>query len=241
MNYNVDELFCFRESENGCAIKDYLKKVDPSITELELPEEYNGLPVVTIEMNAFSHAEYLKKVVLPKSLKEIGDSAFWYCDKLESVIFNSAPSIEDDVFFGCRSLSADVALMGLLGSCDLSTPFDKKRLANALDSPSRQLVLLIFEDNRYDNALLSPEVFELAAKNNCFRNVDKSVIHNALKEKWDLKLLRIAGEHDLLDSSALLDEFIELSVRRGTPEITAYLLELKKRKFGFNGGGNFEL
>ena len=47
------------------------------------------------------------EVILPKSLKEIGDYAFNNCDNLVSVnIPNSVTSIGDRAFYGCKSLTS---------------------------------------------------------------------------------------------------------------------------------------
>ena len=49
----------------------------------------------------------IKKIVIPKSVKSIGDWAFAYCRSLKSIeIPNSVKSIGDDVFLGCKSLKS---------------------------------------------------------------------------------------------------------------------------------------
>lgn len=156
MNYDADELFRFEKTEGGYAVAEYLKKEDPGVTELEIPEEYNGKPVVRIEIHSFAFAYEIKSLKLPKSLEEIGDCAFWHCNKLKSVILNSAPKLGSNVFFGCRLLPADVTLMGLVGSCDLSAPFDREDFAEAFKPPSRQFIKRLFEDYYAREAILSP-------------------------------------------------------------------------------------
>lgn len=300
MSYNVDELFGFEFNtfEGGYGVVDYLKKDDPTITELEIPAEYNSEPVTSVY--GFSDSKYLKRVVippsvrvvssagfyncksletaelsegleiiggsafegtglktaelpeglegigywafrgsklksvvLPKSLKCIYDRAFANCIDLESVTFNSTPSLEEKVFFNCLKLPAEVALMGLVNSCDISEPFDEEAFyttfSTTLSNPNEHL------------NYTSPEVFRLAVKNNCFRSVDISIMLNFLVEIGDAKSLCLAGEHGMLDNAAFLDMLTERSAEKGKTEITAYLLEYKKRKFGFNGGNNFEL
>ncbi|MDE6732312.1 MAG: hypothetical protein K2J77_05495, partial [Oscillospiraceae bacterium] len=54
-------------------------------------------------------------------------------------------------------------------------------------------------------------------------------------------LLIIAEKYGMLDSAALLDLLIKFAVERKKTEFTAYLLDLKNRKFGFKNGGDFDL
>ena len=63
------------------------------------------------------------EVVLPKSLKEIGDYAFYDCENLVSVtIPNSVTSIERSAFEGCSSLTS-VHITDLAAWCGLSCDF----------------------------------------------------------------------------------------------------------------------
>lgn len=279
MSYNVEELYEFYEFGDAYAgIEEYLKKDDPTITELEIPAEYNGRRVTRIYRDSFRGSVYLKRVVippsvneiykyafsicesletvelsegleviseyafsstrlksvvLPKSLVALWGNAFLCCSELESVTFNSSPVIGDYVFFDCPKLSADVALMGLVHSCDLSKPFDERDYNWA------------FEEETFERLVYArPDVLKLAFKNDCFRNVDVSVMLEFLAETGNVESLCVAEEHGLLDDTALLDTLTEISAENGKTEITAYLLELKNRKFGFAGigeGDDFEL
>lgn len=179
----------------------------------------------------------LKSIVLPKSLKKLGGREFACCYDLESVTFNSAPSIGEKVFVDCYKLPADITLMGLVNSCDISEPFD----ANALEIAFYRNVLPGRDEYlKY----IRPDVFEPAIKNDCFRSVDISVMLKFLIKKGDTESLRFAEEHGLFKNRELVDEWIEASVRDGETELTAYLPDLKKRKFGFagfEGGSGFEL
>ena len=85
MSYSVDELFKFEETEGGYTLAKYLKICDPSVTELDIPAEYNGLPVVRILDGAVSCAEYIKRVSIPGSVRDIMEDAFYKCSSLEAV------------------------------------------------------------------------------------------------------------------------------------------------------------
>lgn len=239
MNYEPEELFRFEKTEGGYSVASYLKTEDRSVTEIEIPEEYNGLPVEAIEEYAFFCARFIKSIVLPKSLKAINSAAFQYCNKLKSVAFNSVPQLGEDVFFDCRLLPADITLMGLVGSCDLSAPFNRKAFDRAFEIPRSLTGIYRLPYNR--DAILSTEVFELATKNDCFRSVDVSVMLKHIIREGDTKSLYLTEKHGMLDDPALLEELAEYSAEQAKTELTAYLLELKKRKFGFEGGSGLEL
>lgn len=73
-------------------------------TEIYIPSEYNSLPVLSIGDNAFS-SEEITKVVIPNGVTSIGNSAFKWCNSLESIIIpNSVTSIGSSAFNQCRSL-----------------------------------------------------------------------------------------------------------------------------------------
>lgn len=181
----------------------------------------------------------LKSIVLPKSLMRIFSEAFAFCFELESVVFkscNSEISLGEKVFFGCPKLPADVTLMGLVNSCDISKPLD----AHVFNTSFNVMASHLFwqdEQLKYTR----PDVFELAAKNDCFRSVDMFLVLKALIKNGDAKSLRVAEDCDIFKTRELVDRCMEYSTQQGKAEITAYLLELKSRKFGFEGGSGLEL
>lgn len=285
---NVDELFSFAQTEDGCVLVRYLKKDDPTITEIEIPSEYHGFPVERLH-GCFEGAKFIKRVVIPPSVRfvdrvtfrectalesveipegveVIGDFAFWNtnlksvtlpesvksfgymafacCHDLENVVFNSFFKSDDreaifgrQAFVDCFKLPADITLMGLVNSCDISKPFDNFAY---LDAFGKKLVIHGESGNEYTK-YTRPDVFELAVKNDCFRSVDVFVMLKFLIEKGHTERLIFVAEHGLLETRELVDKCIECSAREGLTELTAYLLNLKNRKFGFNGGNKFEL
>lgn len=59
-----------------------------------------------IEDNAFSNCKYLESINLPDSLKEIGNSAFAYCEKLDLTLPNNITSIGESAFDCCRGIKS---------------------------------------------------------------------------------------------------------------------------------------
>lgn len=271
---DVNELFRFEETEGGYAVMKYLKKGDPNITELELPKEYNGVPVTVIF--GFSHSNYLKRVVIPPSVRSIGSEAFWrckgleaaelseglkeiganafeetnlksivlpktlkmirseaflLCTELERVEFNSSPIIEPNVFGGCPKLPPETVTIGLVRSTDITSPL---------------LYTDFLELTEISPGLpdcFRPDVFELLAKNDCFRNWDRhlSYLFDIIIEENKPELFPVAEQYGMLENAELLDMLLSYAIENQTTELTAYLLELKKRKFGFASGGDLDL
>ena len=72
---------------------------------VEIPETYQGIPVVAISSGAFASSIHLKSVELPNSLKYIGNHAFNDCSNLESInIPESLEYLGSQAFDGCDKL-----------------------------------------------------------------------------------------------------------------------------------------
>lgn len=74
-------------------------------TELAIPEQIEGFPVVWIGKKAFLGTKTLRKLVLPKTLAGIGDWAFASCTGLREVVLSYRRlEIGQGVFKGCGAL-----------------------------------------------------------------------------------------------------------------------------------------
>lgn len=70
-----------------------------------IPSTYNGLPVTSIEKNAFEQCSTLKSIDISNNVKSIGYCAFSGCRELTDVIIgNSVTSIDGLAFINCGSL-----------------------------------------------------------------------------------------------------------------------------------------
>ena len=86
------------------AVEVYAAK-DKSITEIEIPREYGGNPVLGIGARAFEDCMDLTRVEIPDTVTKIGNDAFWRCESLtEITIPASVTEIGTCAFFGCTSL-----------------------------------------------------------------------------------------------------------------------------------------
>ena len=80
---------------------------DSSKVNIVIPETYKNIRIIKIGENAFENSS-IKQITISKNLIEIGNSAFKSCNKLESIIFNSAGSLQtigNFAFSGCSAMT----------------------------------------------------------------------------------------------------------------------------------------
>ena len=88
--------------QNGNAI---VVSADTTLKDVVIPSDVNGYPVTEIR-EAFKEHYQLTSVVLPNSLKTIGNYAFYYCSRLTSIsIPEGVTTIKAHAFFGCEKVS----------------------------------------------------------------------------------------------------------------------------------------
>lgn len=252
MSYDVDELFrfvpCFKKGLGGYAIAEYLKREDPSITGLEIPAEYKGKPVTMI-CGCF-YRTFLKRVVIPPSVRYIalgafGDSAlesvkfsdspiklagfaFAECKNLERVEFGSTlPELGPRVFHGCEKLPPELLAMSMTRFKDRICREDYHGTLDAR------------EVGKCDS--FRAEVFEILAKNKCYKKLNAKFLFEKMIDENRLELLAIAEKYQMLENAALIELLLSYAIERNNVEATAYLLDLKNRKFGFKKDGDLNL
>lgn len=92
-----------RTKENEVIVGDY--KGNGEI--LSIPSQINSYPVVKISASAFRYKDGLTSVVIPSSVKTIGNGAFQYCDNLTSVIISDGvETIDSSAFSRCTMLDS---------------------------------------------------------------------------------------------------------------------------------------
>ncbi len=73
---------------------------------INVPGEYNNLPVKEIAPNVFNGVAYLKEVTLSAGIEKIGNGAFKNCTALKKIIIpSSVTKIGEEVFDGCPDVS----------------------------------------------------------------------------------------------------------------------------------------
>lgn len=264
MPFSDDGLYRFEinsdKSIGGYMLAEYLKRDDPTITELELPAEFNGKPVTMI-CGCF-YGTFLKRVAIPPSVRYIARSAFGgsalesvklpnspiklagfvfsACKNLERVEFGSPPpELGPRVFHGCEKLPPEILAMSMTRSTDRVCRTDYRSTLSR-DEMIKQLN--DFEIKQCDS--FRADVFEILAKNKCFKKLNVKFLFEKMINENRHDLLLIAEKYGMLDSAVLLDLLINYAIENQKTEFTAYLLDLKNRKFGFDsksGGDKFEL
>ena len=122
----------FNEYQGGIIIMAYTGEQK----ELSIPAEIDGSPVVAISKNAFAKNTTLESIVLPDSLKTIGDQAFAYCTSLTSIsLSDSLTDIGDYAFGACTGLTEFVL------------PANVRRIGTAILHGCNSLQTLIVDPN----------------------------------------------------------------------------------------------
>ena len=74
---------------------------------IEIPQTYNGKPVVVIQNSAFKDCSNVTSVLIPSSIKSIGINAFENCSKItETTIPEGVTLIGNNTFLGCEKLAS---------------------------------------------------------------------------------------------------------------------------------------
>lgn len=85
----------------------FITDCDESVTKVVIPSEIDGLPVTSIESDAFKKCDNLTSVTIPNTVKYIGHSAFFDCNSLTSItIPSSVTSVTYMSFAKCGSLTS---------------------------------------------------------------------------------------------------------------------------------------
>lgn len=79
--------------------------IDENVKEVIIPSEINGYPVKKIDFGAFRNCRDLQNIVIPNSIKIIGDKAFYNCKSLtELIIPNNIMYISEAAFENCTNI-----------------------------------------------------------------------------------------------------------------------------------------
>lgn len=304
---NCDELFEFEKTDDGYRLKSYLRKDDPSLTDIKIPSKYKGEKIWLIMTGAFQNSRHICTVHIPKSVVGLAPRAFAGCTALESVRFSSKKlSMFSGIFLGCTSLKSivlpethsissecfmgcsaleEVTVLGKIWEISYDAFRDcvsLKRVTfpksleviggNAFTNcPSIESITPISPDIEVRNGgglfgcpKLPPEILLPLAQERRRLNAGKVTINwrlilsradvfaLALKEleerptpelvidSRNISLLPPAAEQSMFTEKNI-DSLVEYSVKNGSTEVTAWLLEYKNQKFGFNGEDKYEL
>ena len=174
-----------------------------------------------IGKDAFTSAWALHKITISEGIRRIADYGFAHCKNLRSVSFPaSLEEIGNYAFHYCGEL-CDVEFKSSPNIGEFAFRYDHKLpaelilagqvgsldLTRPIGNHVLQKELRLACEMDYLPWFSHAGAFALAAKNDSFRDVD----------------------------AELLDGLIDYSARENRPELTAYFLDLKKRKFGFTG------
>ena len=111
-------VFRFDKNRSGLLLDGVLSDVE----EIDLPAEFDGKPIVGLGNVSCSSNEELRKVVLPESLRSIGEYAFLGCENLEEItipagvveigggLFERCPNVKLEGTFDANPVFAGIDL-----------------------------------------------------------------------------------------------------------------------------------
>ena len=113
--------------------------------KIEIPSEFKGLPVISIEEDAFNGGDWITEVVISDSVKTIGEKAFYGCSALTTVSIGSGLMAAGEYAFGkCENLKR-VNIGNLKAWCEVD-------FANAPANP------LYFAEELYVGGVLATDI-----------------------------------------------------------------------------------
>lgn len=98
--------FVLRLDEKGYSVKANFENEDTEKTEIIIPYEYEGLPVVSIFEGGFADKVNVTKIIMPNSITSASSKAFQNCTCLKEVVFSkNIKVLTDSMFEGCTGLT----------------------------------------------------------------------------------------------------------------------------------------
>ena len=100
VKYSVDGGYIYFNTSSGAIID-----ADSWVKVVNIPEQIDGVDVVSINSRAFYSSKALTTVTLPDTVVTIGDYAFAFCNSLRNItIPDNVTSIGNSAFTGCEVL-----------------------------------------------------------------------------------------------------------------------------------------
>lgn len=212
--------------------------------------------LITINDDAFADCVSLEEITLPRSLKVIEGAVFDGCTSLRSVVFQSSGVfVGKYTFDDCPALPAETVMRALVPADDITEPFvyaedegfdwwtalrrDVFELAMEYDSFSKvdksMLFYMIFDEE------LFAEYLPLMRRNDwIYRGENLGGFERLLADIYagssrDLPEIWENSELWMTDNR-LFAGIVSIAAQNKEAEFAAWLLELKRRKYGFDGG-----
>jgi len=101
-------------------------------TVISIPEDYNGLPVISVAYCGFQEFKSLTSIFIPNCVTSIGSRAFQGCESLINIhLPESITNIGESVFYGCTSLTS-ISLPSGISNIGTMTFYDCNSLTSII-------------------------------------------------------------------------------------------------------------
>lgn len=98
--------FVLRLDGKGYSVKANFNNEDADKTEIVIPYEYKGLPVVSIFESGFADKVNITKIIMPNSISSVSAKVFQNCTSLKEVVISkNIKVLTSSLFQGCTGLT----------------------------------------------------------------------------------------------------------------------------------------
>lgn len=151
-------------NENECSLSGIGTCRDSNIV---IPAEHMGRAVTQISDMAFAHNHDIISVMIPSSIKHVGDYAFAWCHNLHAVTFENhgVQTIGERCFIGCDKLTQLYLGDSIRAICEKAFAFCASLRTLALPFGTRTVGHSAFEGCRSLETVILPETLEALPDN----------------------------------------------------------------------------
>lgn len=188
---------------------------------MDIPEEIDGMKVVSVSDNAFKNNTFLECITIPKETVTIGDSSFAGCTALHSVFLNeNLTSVGNEAFSGCSELN------------EIEIPYSVETIGENAFSEINDISLKAIEDSaasqyaaENDNA--SVENIELKPTKISITELPEKLLYKMSEEIDSTGLKVVATLEDGSEKDVTSEVYCEFDDKQiGTNKVNVYYLDV---------------
>ncbi len=221
--------FSYNMTRKGITITEY----SGTGAEPVIEGNYNGIPVIGIDDEAFKDRKNLRKIVIPDEVLRLGENTFEGCTALkEAVLGNGIREILMNTFSGCTSLTSVTLPEHLETICDYA--FDNCTSLSSLQFPKslKKIEDFVFENCTSLKELAFPNSMESIGDHafiDCTSLVSVDLGKGIREIGWEafggctsLRSVTIPGSVSVLYGFSFCEGLTDLTIGNGVKKIAAF-------------------
>ena len=221
--------FSYNMTKKGITITEYTGTGAEPVIE----GNYNGIPVIGIDDEAFKDRKTLRKIVIPSEVQRLGENTFEGCTALkEAVLGNGIKEILMNTFSGCTALKSVTLPEYLETICDYA--FDNCTSLSSLQFPKslKRIEDFVFENCTALKELTFPNGMESIGDHafiDCTGLVSVDLGKGIREIGWEafggctsLRSVTIPGSVSVLYGFSFCEGLTDLTICKGVKKIAAF-------------------